>query len=321
MSSIELRLKLLKSALGQHEKSKDGINFAFRCPSCNPRDSSKKKLVIKVDSGKFHCWVCDFKGATPVKIFKKYYPDKLHAAIEQYGKKYAKISTNNQDEEIPEVKLPRGFIFLALNMNHKDPDVTAVIKYALSRGLVVSDFWKFKLGTCTTGRYRRRLIIPSHDSEGELNYYVARAIDENPRKYINAKVSKKNIIFNEIYLDWSKEITIVEGPMDLVKSGENSTCILGSSLNESYLLFKKLVKNQTPVLLALDPDIIEKSHNIAKRLDEYGVNVKMIDITGYSDVGEMPQGKFQELKLKAFNWISQQRLLCKINRIKSGSIF
>ena len=321
MSSIESRLRLLKASLGQPEKSKDGINYAFRCPSCNHRDPSKKKLVIKVDSGKFHCWVCDFKGANPIKIFKKYFPEKMGLAIEQYGNSYNKLSHAKVVEELPDVKLPKGFILLALNMNHKDPDISAVIRYAYSRGLTIADFWKFKLGTCASGRYRRRLIIPSHDSEGKLNYYVARAIDENPRKYINAKVSKKNIIFNEIYLDWSKQITVVEGPMDLIKSGENSTCILGSSLNDSYSLFRKIVKNQTPILLALDPDIIEKSHNIAKKLDEYGVLVKMVDITGYDDVGEMSKEKFREIKLNAFDWVDQQRLLYKINKIKSGSIF
>ena len=70
---------------------------------------------------------------------------------------------------------------------------------------------------------------------------------------------KKQIIFNELNIKWDEELTIVEGPFDLTKSNFNTTCLLGSSLNESYELFKKIVKNKTPVLLGLDPDAMTKN--------------------------------------------------------------
>ena len=61
---------------------------------------------------------------------------------------------------------------------------------------------------------RRRVIIPSFDSEGFLNYFTARAIDESTRKYVNPKVKRTDIIFNELNVDWKKELVIVEGPFD-----------------------------------------------------------------------------------------------------------
>ena len=67
------------------------------------------------------------------------------------------------------------------------------------------------------------------------------------------------IIFNELNIDWSKELTIVEGPLDLIKTNDNATCLLGSSLTEDMLLFQKIVANKTNIKLALDSDIFSKS--------------------------------------------------------------
>ena len=46
-----------------------------------------------------------------------------------------------------------------------------------------------------------------------------------------------------INIDWSKELALVEGAFDLVKSNENSTCLLGSKLSEKSRLFLQIIKN------------------------------------------------------------------------------
>ena len=93
----------------------------------------------------------------------------------------------------------------------------------------------------------RYLILPSYDKNGELNFYVSRNIDAdtaNSFKYKNANVSKNKIIFNEINIDWNIPLTLVEGPLDLLKTNDNATCLLGSALNEEMLLFQQIVKNK-----------------------------------------------------------------------------
>ena len=88
------------------------------------------------------------------------------------------------------------------------------------------------------------MILPSFDCNGNLNYYTARSIDTDIKmKYMNSKVSKTEIIFNEINLNWQKEITLVEGPFDMVKCDDNSTCLLGSHLPVNSLLFQKITQN------------------------------------------------------------------------------
>jgi len=321
MNFIKAKLRFLSMTLGTPQKSGDGINYAFKCPSCNKQSGNKKKLVIRLDNDHFHCWVCDFRGRSIQSILKKFFPQSLaqyHHDI--LGKKFDKSIITSDTSPI-DVKIPKGFTLLSQQLQGIDPDVQAVISYARSRGISEKEMWYFKLGTCTTGRFRRRLIIPSFDEEGSLNYYVARAIDATQtRKYLNPSVPKKDIIFNEINIRWNQEITLVEGPMDLVKSNYNSTCLLGSSLTESYILFKKIIKNQTPVLLALDSDVKIKSHKIAKLLYSYGINVRMLGEHEYEDVGAMPCGTFKMLKENSQLWCDKDRLYHLIGGIKSGSL-
>jgi DNA primase len=228
----------------------------------------------------------------------------------------------NPEDDVPAtVQVPHGFILLATVFeNVRDPDVRDTISYARSRGLRLRDFWKFKLGTCTAGRYRRRLIIPSFNISGELNYFVARSIDDVKMKYLNAKIPKTDIIFNEINIDWSEELTLVEGPMDLIKCGDNTACLLGSHFSEEYNLFQEIVRHSTPVLLALDSDAMKKSQRFAKLLASYGNAVRMLDLGNYSDVGEMSHEEFARAKENAREWTPNERLYHLINSINSGSV-
>ena len=50
------------------------------------------------------------------------------------------------------------------------------------------------MGYCRAGEYRNRIIIPSFNDSGEVNYFVSRSwVKDHPLKYKNPKVSK-NII-------------------------------------------------------------------------------------------------------------------------------
>tara|TARA_B100001123_G_scaffold429395_1_gene547834 strand:- start:3858 stop:4829 length:972 start_codon:yes stop_codon:yes gene_type:complete len=316
------KLNFLKRVFGPHEKSKDGVNYAFKCPNCGKQGSTKKKLVIKIDDGVYQCWVCDIKGKNLGYLIKKYRP----SSFVEYQGTYRNSTRGSRNYDIMAdeeqlLELPNGFRLLAVSNGIVDPDFAAVKKYATSRMIDERDLWYFKVGTCLKGRYRRRLIVPSFDEEGKLNYYVARTIDkDNPRKYLNPRVSKRDIIFNEININWNEELTLVEGPFDLMKCNENSSCILGSNFNKKYRLFKKIVENRTPVLLALDPDATKKMHDIAMLLSQYGVSVRVIHIKGHEDVGSMTKGEFLHLRKNAVSWSGNDRLMHIIGGIKSGSI-
>jgi len=314
---LATRTRFLISVFGQGDINKSSV--AVNCPSCGKDRPDKKKLVIKIDSGMHHCWVCGLKGRTLQYTIKKYYP----AKISEYHKIF-KTEGNLQlavvEEEI-KVELPRGFLLLAQNYKAKDPDIRDTLDYAKSRGITQRELWYFKLGACKLGRFRRRLIMPSFDYFGSLNYFAARAIDSDKYiKYLNAKAPKKNLIFNEINVDWSKEVTLVEGPMDLIKCNYNTVPLLGSTLNKNYLLFQKIIKHSTSTLMALDPDASDKAHKICTNLYSYGINIRMLNLKGYEDVGEMSKKEFENRRKAAKPWAPDQRLVHMIKKIRSGSL-
>ncbi len=299
----------------------NGESIALTCPQCSKGRKDKKKLIVKLEDGMHHCWVCGLKGKTLKYTIKKYAPKKYEEYESIFQVFEAKEKKEKEVEEIPKLEIPKGFILLGQNLKSRDPDVRATIEYAYSRGITKRDLWFYKFGTCKSGSFRRRLILPSFNSMGELNYYTGRSIDDNShRKYLNAKAKKKDLILNQINIDWSKELTVVEGPLDLVKCNYNATSILGSFLDKNYFLFQEIVANLTPVLLALDPDAKIKQQKICKDLYSYGIKVRVLDYGSHEDVGDMTKEEFLTLKNSAKSWNPRDILKYRINSIRSGSL-
>ena len=121
----------------------------------------------------------------------------------------------------------------------------------------------WKMGYCTEGRYGGRIIVPSFNNSGDLNYFIARSYVGHRMKYLNPPVSK-NVVFNELYVDWDEPVVIVEGVFDAITVGQNGIPILGSSLREESKLFQALVLNDTPVYLALDEDAEKKQNYLGR---------------------------------------------------------
>ena len=316
------KIRFLEMCFGDVHQFHDGINIAVKCPNCGEPDSSKKKLGIRLDNWNVHCWVCGIKGKNIYYVLKKHVSADL---AHQYIKKFdieKKEDDDSSEEEIA-IKLPDHFLMLATNLNSKDPDVRDCLNYLKKRGVTEDQLWYHKIGTCVNGFGSRRVFFPSFDNQYKLNYYVSRAIDESTKpKYLNAKVHKKTeIIFDEMRLEWDKELTIVEGVFDMLKSNQNSVPLLGSSLRPGYALFDKIVNNKTPVLLALDNDVKFKTYNIAKSLSEFGVSVRILNTAGFEDVGTMNNQEFLKRAQKANNYSQEERLFYLIDQIQSGSLF
>ena len=81
-----------------------------------------------------------------------------------------------------------------------------------------------------------------------------------------------------------------------------------------------IVSNLTPVLLALDRDAEKKTQAIASLLAAYDVPVRVMNTSGFDDVGEMTTEQFRSLSQAASSWSSNDRLRSLISTIKSGSL-
>lgn len=308
----EAKVSFIRRVFGQPQIGRDGLNVAVTCPKC--RDPQKKKLAIQIESWLVNCWKCGLRGRL-ISVLVAFKPSFVHEyvtrfsthGLERHSIEHAKI----------DVQLPQGFRLLASNVGSTDSEIRSALRYISSRGLMERDLWRYRFGVCSDPNMRRRVIMPSFDASGSLNFYTARAIDDAYRKYMNCDAEKKSIIFNEIDIDWSREITLVEGPFDLTKCDDNATCLLGSSLNEDFALFSMVYRHKTPVLLALDADMRTKSwQRIARMLSGYDIPVRIMTISPFKDVGEMSKEQFIEAKKAAVSWDRVAALQHKIGDIR-----
>jgi DNA primase len=193
------------------------------------------------------------------------------------------------------LELPKEFISLT---SQKPPRTSAyAMRYLRDRGVSYADIVRWKIGYCFDGQYRGRVVVPSFDDDGDANYFIARTYNGDSYRYKNPKASK-DVVFNELFVDWNDDLVIVEGVFDAIRAG-NAVPILGSTLRTDSRLLRKIVFNDTPVYMALDPDAAEKEHRIIETLLRYDVEVHKIDVSGYEDVAEMPIEIFRERKKKA----------------------
>ena len=284
---------ILTEVLGSGYQSKD--ETLFSCPFCKHH---KKKLSVNINKGFFKCWVCDTKGGISYLIRRFGSIDDRHdwAVLDQeVDFSTMDLIFNQPEEKLPPVDLPPEYICLA--KKGLPPAANEAISYLWSRGIGQKDIIYHKIGFCLTGKYKKRIIIPSFDDEGNCNYFTARSYSGDWLSYKNPPASK-NIIFNDLLVNWDEPITLVEGPFDAIKM-KNSIPILGSTLKETTRLFKKIVEKQTKVYIGLDEDALNKSMKIISLLLEYGLDVYKLDTSDIEDIGSITKTEAEDLKTNA----------------------
>ena len=166
------------------------------------------------------------------------------------------------------------------------------MRYLSSRGLTRLDILKWKIGYCKEGRYAGRILIPSFDMDGDCNYFIARSYVGHSYRYLNPPADR-DLVFNELMVDWDEPIILVEGVFDAIAAGQNAIPILGSTLREDSRLFQAIAIHDTPVYMALDYDAEKKSEWIIKSMLRYDLEVHKVPIDD-EDVGEMGKQEFKE---------------------------
>jgi len=294
---MQKKLKIINQVLGPHVCLND--EHLFFCPYC---EHDKRKMSINVDKNVYKCWVCDTSGRNIRRIVRRFgnYKqlqdwDELTSTVNLSG--FDKIFLDMPEEEVEQtISLPKEFASLA---NKAIPfTALAALKYLTKRDISKEDILHWKIGYCDSGPYANRLIVPSFNEKGYVNYFVARTYNGNSWRYKNPPASR-DICFNELYIDWDADLVITEGIFDAIKVGPNAIPLLGSTLREKSKLFQKIVQHDTPIYLALDADAEKKETRIINLLLKYGIETYKIDTTGYEDVGAMTKERAQERKEKA----------------------
>lgn len=299
------KLNIIKQALGHSYRS--GGEFLFHCPFCNHH---KPKLSLNVEKNVYKCWVCDASGRNIRRLVKKFGNWSLLKEWDRFSRKIdfsefdEKLLFEISDEEEQQVvQLPKEY--QALHKREVPLTLRRPLNYLRSRGLTDFDLAYWKVGFCEKGIYKDRLVVPSFGDSGSPNYFITRAFDKSVwPAYKNPKASR-NIVFNELFIDWDQDIVITEGVFDAIVSGPNSVPLLGSTMTENSLLLRKLIENDSTVYLALDPDAYEKELKIMKLLLDFEVEVFKVDLSGFNDLGEMPKNEFSLRKKKAVPILQQ----------------
>ncbi len=281
----------------------------FTCPKC---DHHKKKLSVNIEKNVFKCWICDYRGSdlSPLVVGSKLKAEWRALTNTVDLSRFEDIfseTTNVEQKQF--LELPEHFVSLS-EKNLSSTGLKAK-KYLLDREISEQEILLYKVGFCFHGKYKNRVVIPSFDDKGDLNYFIARSFDSNKFKYMNPPASK-DVVFNELYIDWDIPVVLVEGFFDSLKY-ENSIPILGSTLSRKSKLFTKIVQNCKKVYICLDKDARIKEFKIIKNLLDFGIEVCKIELDEYFDLGEVPDNVLRELKKRASIITQEDYLIHKLN--------
>ena len=299
MKNLKL-LQLLESVLGK-SKSTSGNNVAFFSPFTS---HYKPKLEIDINTdhegrNPWHCWISDKKGRSIHSLFKQLKLsqdkfDKLGKIIER--SKYRNNSNNiKQIDEV--IQLPEDYKPLWINRN--TPDYRNAIYYLKKRGISIFDIIRYRIGYAESGPYSGKIIIPSYDSEGQLNFFVSRAFYEHDSyKHKNPKVSK-DIIGFDMLINWNEPITLCEGAFDAITIKRNAIPLFGKQINPK-LRIKIIEEGVKEIYICLDQDAIKNAKHIAKTFMTEGITVHLVKLDkddpnelGYKKITEKIHDTYQ----------------------------
>jgi DNA primase len=302
-------ITILDSTLGVGSSLK-GNEQAHHCPFCNHH---KKKLQVNLDTQRWHCWVCDSKGRSIQSLLRKLNVDirDLNKVRDVYGDE---PEYDSKEEYVAKLQLPKEFKQLYFKPTGSfNPSYNQAIHYLSKRGIVKADIVKHNIGYCEDGLYGGRVIIPSYDDNGELNYFVARSFyEDEPYKYKNPPISRDVIVF-ENQINWNEPITLVEGVFDSFSVKRNVIPLLGKFLL-SKLKNKIMERGVKEVTIMLDSDAVDDSTKHTEWFIKNGIKVRNIIPTD-KDAGEMGFKKVNELLKDAKETGWDDLVLSKLNNI------
>ena len=300
----------LSNVLGTYNYLK-GNELAFYCPFCNHH---KPKLQVNTETQKWHCWTCNSGGKKLTSLLKKLDVDRKTISIirEIYGDSH--YNPQNEDEGTKVyIQLPKEFISLNEEPKGFNPEYKHAIHYLNERGITQKEIIKYNIGYCKDGLYSRRVIVPSYNCDGQLNYFVSRSYySEEKMKYKNPPISK-NVICLESQVNWNEPIILCEGVFDAITIKRNAIPLLGKF--PSKLLVEKIfMSGVSDIIISLDNDAINEALKAAEYFRKQGINVKMMYLKD-KDAAEIGYDKFYEELKKTKEFSSDELLLNKINSL------
>lgn len=316
-NEIRQMYDILVSILGESKSPLDDtLQLQFSCPRCQERDgvgeSRKFHLEVNIAKGIYNCWKCasidgEMKGSI-YKLIKLYGTPDLLGAYKQAIRAFRETSLykltyslsdfqNDHEDGYSEMSFPTGYTLFKKELH----STTKAFLYLQERGLDWGIIEDYQMGFTTYDKNNRnisnRIILPSFDKYGQLNYWTGRDYSGNKKRqrYFNPDVKRKDIIFNEEKIEWNADITLVEGPFDHIVV-PNSIPLLGKGLTPDYYLYQCLYqKTHANINILLDNDAKDTALSVYKLLNEGKLKGKIRFIELPSDDRDLDPSKIFQL--------------------------
>jgi DNA primase len=234
----------------------------------------KPKLQVNVETGKWHCWVSNQGGHNLFQLLKQVGADR--SAYKELSEIVGSTFYSSEKKVSTEVlTLPKEIKYF--------DEVDSVFKlhalrFLYSRGITDTDIMRYSIGYCTEGIYQNRIIVPSYDSDGMLNYFIGRDFYSGGMKYKNPPISK-DIIGFDLYVNWNEPLILCEGVFDAIAIKNNSIPLFGKTILPK--LYKKIIEKRVKhIVISLDDDAFKDSLKMTNKFMDMGIDVRFVKLKG-----------------------------------------
>ena len=249
------------------------------CPFCH---HNKKKFAVNSNNLRWHCWHCGAKGGHIIWLLKKL--NLSRDIVARFKEVLSDVDIKRYKTTTAQSTLFLPSEYKPLWKPSKSYQYLHAISYLKDRDIRSEDILRYRIGYCEEGPYSGRVIVPSYDSNNQLNYFTARSFFEGGMKYKNPPVTK-NIVAFENLINWNEPVILCEGMFDAIALRRNAIPLLGKTLPK--VLERTLLENKVKeVVIFLDNDARDDAVKMEQRLQQYGIATKLV-ITGEKDASQM----------------------------------
>lgn len=231
----------------------------------------------------FNCWHCGFSGKSLAAIMVQ-----GSAAHKEYldSRPAGKRSVFAKPVDIQKPKcssLPTGFAPILLRGDIRE---APYITYLRKRGITDHTMGLYRMGYVDSGPLAGRVVIPSFDAVGMVNFWSARSIYPNEKTFsYRLPDASKDVISNEHMVNWTEPVYLVEGIFDEIAIGPQAISLYGKFMQPT--LATRLVEKRPPIVyVCLDNDARTEAVDLMERLVGYDITCALVDLPG-KDPGDL----------------------------------
>jgi len=311
--------------------------YLMHCPDCN-----KNKLAVNVMRRAWRCFVCNDGGREAASLIAKIQQIRWHealievltgqqAAIGRIDQLSAVVTEEKPRQWIPkEVLWPEGFEAIGVQSRTGMQGIA----YCMKRGIPDYVAQAMRLGVCTSGRFRNRLVFPVFDGAGRLVFYQGRAMWE-PRAYerhiktlsLRVELDKddcpitagaSDCLLNLEYISTQEDsvdrVLVVEGPIDCAHAWPDAVATFGKRISgkQIELLVRAGIKELD---LCYDADAAEDMLRQAPALADLFL-VRVVQLPTGTDPGDLTKDEIEYHRGNAIEWGTGERVRRVLNIIR-----